>query len=85
LNIWSPDKGEAKKPVLVFIYGGGFETGTTAGMDGSRLANRGDAVVVVPGYDQFWFLTLIANMVDIALASLDSPMRQGCQTKISAF
>jgi carboxylesterase type B len=51
LNLWSPAKGEAKKPVLVFIYGGGFETGTTAGMDGSRLANREDAVVVLPGYD----------------------------------
>jgi carboxylesterase type B len=51
LNIWSPDKGQPKKPVLVFIYGGGFETGTTAGMDGSRLANRGDGVVVLPGYD----------------------------------
>jgi para-nitrobenzyl esterase len=48
LNIWSPPKTEVRKPVLVFIYGGGFETGTTAGMDGSRLANREDAVVVVP-------------------------------------
>jgi carboxylesterase type B len=61
LNIWTPEKGEAKKPVLVFIYGGGFETGTTAGMDGSRLANRGDVVVVVPGYGELLFQTRVAN------------------------
>lgn len=48
LNVWAPNKGEGNKPVLVFIYGGGFETGTTAGTDGSRLASRGDVVVVVP-------------------------------------
>jgi carboxylesterase type B len=38
LNLWTaPQKGEAKKAVMLFVYGGGFETGTTAGTDGSRL------------------------------------------------
>jgi cholinesterase len=51
LNLWTaPQKGEAKKAVMLFVYGGGFETGTTAGTDGSRLVDREDVVVVVPGW-----------------------------------
>jgi carboxylesterase type B len=49
LNIWSPNKGQGKKAVLLYAYGGGFETGSTLLYYGSKLANRGDVVVVSTG------------------------------------
>ena len=45
LNIWSPDPGSAKLPVMVWIPGGMFEAGSGATYDGSRFAR--DAVVCV--------------------------------------
>jgi carboxylesterase type B len=33
---------------MVFIYGGGFETGTTSTYDGAKLASLQDVVVVIP-------------------------------------
>lgn len=48
LNVWTPatSKG-AKLPVMVWIYGGGFQTGGTseARQDGANLATRGVVVV----------------------------------------
>ena len=52
LNVWTPDLDPAEKlPVLVWIYGGGFSFGTTAGSgtDGSTLAGE-DVVVVSIAY-----------------------------------
>ena len=39
LNIWSPDLGSARQPVMVWIHGGAFElgTGATACYDGSHF------------------------------------------------
>ncbi len=52
-NVWTPgaDPGAAR-PVLVWIHGGGFTTGTGSipWYDGSRLAARGDVVVVTFNY-----------------------------------
>jgi len=45
LNIWSPDPGSAKLPVMVWIPGGMFEAGSGATYDGSRFAR--DAIVCV--------------------------------------
>ncbi len=49
LNIWTPtlDKS-AKKPVLVYIHGGAFSTGSGSSpvTDGAELARRGDVVVL---------------------------------------
>jgi para-nitrobenzyl esterase len=48
LNVWAPAKhADAKLPVMVWIYGGGFVAGTTseARQDGSRLARQGVVVV----------------------------------------
>jgi len=48
LNVWVPAKpASAKLPVMVWIYGGGFVSGTTseARQDGTHLAQRGLVVV----------------------------------------
>jgi para-nitrobenzyl esterase len=48
LNVWSSMKGAAKRPVIVYIHGGAYNSGTVNAdlYDGTRLARRGDAVVV---------------------------------------
>ena len=52
LNVWSPAVGDgAARPVLVSFHGGGFKSGSGSArsapwFDGSRLARRGDVVVV---------------------------------------
>ncbi|MDD1449662.1 carboxylesterase/lipase family protein [Sphingomonas sp. H160509] len=49
LNFWTRGLGDGKKrPIMVWLHGGGYVTGSGAslGYDGVRLANRGDVVVV---------------------------------------
>jgi para-nitrobenzyl esterase len=52
LNVWTPAAGSAgSRPVLVSFHGGGFKSGSGSArsapwFDGSRLARRGDVVVV---------------------------------------
>jgi para-nitrobenzyl esterase len=41
LNIWSPDLGSARLPVMVWLHGGMFEVGSGASYDGSRFARDG--------------------------------------------
>ena len=52
LNVWTPGLDARKRPVLVWIHGGGFSAGTggTPMYDGAALARRGDAVVVTINY-----------------------------------
>lgn len=50
-NIWTPAKGAdgARRPVMVWLHGGGFATGSgqeLPGYDGANLARKGDVVVV---------------------------------------
>ena len=49
LNLWTPAlRDEARRPVLVYVHGGGYATGSGSDplYDGTRLARRGDVVVV---------------------------------------
>ena len=51
LNVWTTEinNTDAKKPVMVWIHGGGFSTGASTeqiGYDGHNLSERGDVVVV---------------------------------------
>ena len=49
LNIWAPQGGSAKKPVFVWIHGGGFMSGNSMeeySFDGFHLAKEGDVVFV---------------------------------------
>lgn len=48
LNVFTPAADGARRPVLVYLHGGGYITGGSGGavLDGSRLAAFGDVVVV---------------------------------------
>ena len=49
LNVWSAGVGGKPRPVMVWIHGGGYETGSSQELpayDGERLARRGDVVFV---------------------------------------
>jgi para-nitrobenzyl esterase len=52
LNIWTPRPDGRRRPVMVWIHGGGFTIGSAsqAIYDGSVLARRGDVVVVTTNY-----------------------------------
>jgi para-nitrobenzyl esterase len=61
LNIWSPDLGQAKLPVMVWIHGGAFANGSGAVSiyDGSRFARDGVVCVTINyrlGADGFLYL-----------------------------
>jgi para-nitrobenzyl esterase len=48
LNIWTPGAGSKKRPVMVWLHGGGFSVGSANenDCDGARLARDEDVVVV---------------------------------------
>lgn len=52
LNVWTPAADDRGRPVMVWIHGGGFTSGTGAGVlyRGGDLARRGDVVVVTINY-----------------------------------
>ena len=52
LNVWTPACDDASRPVMVWIHGGAFVTGSGSGAfyRGHHLASRGDVVVVTINY-----------------------------------
>jgi para-nitrobenzyl esterase len=52
LNLWTPGLDRPRRPVMVWIHGGAFSSGTGASQlyDGASLARRGDVVVVTLNY-----------------------------------
>lgn len=52
LNVWTPALDVGRRPVMVWIHGGGFTSGTGASplYRGEVLARRGDVVVVTCNY-----------------------------------
>ena len=61
LNIWSPDLGQARLPVMVWIHGGAFAngSGSVSAYDGTRFARDGVVCVTINyrlGADGFLFL-----------------------------
>jgi para-nitrobenzyl esterase len=62
LNVWTPALDDGGRPVMVWIHGGAFTTGSggVPWYHGTRLAHRGDVVVVTVNYrlGAFGFLHL---------------------------
>jgi len=61
LNIWTPDPGQVRLPVMVWIHGGAFAngSGSVAGYDGTRFARDGVVCVTINyrlGADGFLYL-----------------------------
>lgn len=52
LNIWSPNPDDKKRPVLVWIHGGAFisGSGSSPSYDGTQFSKNGDIVVVTINY-----------------------------------
>ena len=52
LNIWSPGADEKRRPVMVWIHGGAFisGSGSSQSYDGASFAQQGDVVVVTINY-----------------------------------
>lgn len=48
LNVWTPGADAGRRPVVVYIHGGAYSTGSGSSplTDGTRLAAKGDVVVV---------------------------------------
>ncbi len=48
VNVWTPGTDQARRPVMLWFHGGGFEAGSASQKvyDGTRLAARGDVVIV---------------------------------------
>ena len=84
LNVWTPGLDEARRPVMVWLHGGGFANGSggAAMYDGAALARRGDTVLVTVNHrlNVFGYLHLgevfgpeyaqsgVAGMLDIIQA-----------------
>ena len=63
LNVWTPATGSGKRPVLVYMHGGGYVAGCSNDLlsyDGENLARRHDVVVVTHNHrlNVFGFLNL---------------------------
>lgn len=52
LNVWSPGADDKKRPVMVWIHGGAFVSGSGSShwYDGASFASQGDVVVVTINY-----------------------------------
>lgn len=52
LTIWTPAPDSGRRPVLIWLHGGAWQSGgaAIAKYAGARLAARGDMVVVAPNY-----------------------------------
>jgi para-nitrobenzyl esterase len=84
LNVWTPGLDKARRPVMVWLHGGGFANGSggAAMYDGGALARKGDVVTVTVNHrlNVFGYLHLgeifgadyarsgVAGMLDIVQA-----------------
>ena len=73
LNIWTPGLGTGdRRPVMVYIHGGAYAHGSGSDplYDGTRLARRGDVVVVTVNHR----LNLFGYLYLARLAGLEDPL-----------
>lgn len=84
LNVWTPASDGRRRPVMVWIHGGSFLTGSGAApmCDGAALAKAGDVVVVTINYrlGLFGFLHL-----DSLAPDADASGNQGLLDQVAAL
>jgi para-nitrobenzyl esterase len=85
LNIWSPGLDNKKRPVLVWIHGGGFTlgSGSQADYSGNILAKRGNIVVITLNY-RLGLLGFL-NLNEITRGEIPSSGNEGLLDQISAL
>lgn len=78
LNVYSPAADDARRPVMVWFYGGAFATGSADDYDGSWFAAQGDTVVVTFNYR--------VGMLGFAdLTALGIPNNRGIHDQVAAL
>jgi para-nitrobenzyl esterase len=83
LNVWTPALDGRRRPVLVFIHGGAFLVGSGSSplYEGTRLARRGDVVVVTLNYR-------LGALGSLALAGVlpgDAPANLALRDQVAAL
>lgn len=83
LNIWTPGTDDGKRPVMVWLHGGGFSTGSAneSSYDGENLCRNEDVVVVginhrlnafghldLSAYDEKYQYSANVGIIDIQMA-----------------
>ena len=84
LNIWTPGLDDARRPVMVWIHGGGLTSGSgsSPAYDGAPLASRGDAVIVTINYR----LGALGYLPDPVLGSAEEVEgNYGCHDMVAAL
>jgi para-nitrobenzyl esterase len=66
LNVWTPGSDDAARPVMVYVHGGAYATGSGSDplYDGTRLSRRGDVVVVTLNHRLNLFGYAFLNRLD---------------------
>ena len=85
LNVWTPGLDGAKRPVMVWIHGGGFTGGSGASVlyDGDHLARHGDVVLVTINY-RLGILGFLAHP-DLADAESGASANWGLLDQVAAL
>lgn len=89
LNVWTPAADDGRRPVLVFLHGGGVAMGSGSAplLDGTRLATRGDLVVVTLNFRLGALGSLYAPGLAVTNAALRDQLAALCwvRDEIGAF
>jgi para-nitrobenzyl esterase len=81
LNVFAPTEPAPRRPVLVWIHGGAYTSGSGALYDGAQLAAEGEIVVVTINYRLGVF-----GFVDLAaVTDADVPSNLGLRDQIAAL
>jgi para-nitrobenzyl esterase len=85
LNIWTPACDGAKRPVMVWIHGGGFTAGASniGAYDGTSIATRGDVVLVSINY-RLGVLGFL-NLRDASKGALPGTGAEGIADQVAAL
>jgi para-nitrobenzyl esterase len=85
LNVWTPAVGTGKRPVMVWLHGGGFRTGSGNSIfyDGEALARKHDVVVVTLTHrlNAFGFL----HLADMGVERFSRSSNLGMQDIVMAL